>query len=90
MNGTHFEPINEPFIIWLLFYKLFIFWNIFIDFVSKKINPPYIMLHVVFKMHKIKYPSSCGYKLTLDDALTIVLKGDTFAPFSTNSLKRWG
>ena len=32
---------NEPFIIW----------NYFINFMSNKFNPPYIMLHVVYKMH---------------------------------------
>ena len=32
---------NEPFIIW----------NSFINFMSNEFNPPYIMLHVNFKMH---------------------------------------
>jgi hypothetical protein len=29
----------------------FIIWNSFINFTSNKFNPPYIMPHVIFKMH---------------------------------------
>jgi hypothetical protein len=39
------STFNEPFIIW----------NCFINIMSKKFNSPYIMLHVVFKMHQVNY-----------------------------------
>ena len=29
----------------------FIIWNYFINFMSNEFNPPYIMPHVIFKMH---------------------------------------
>jgi len=33
------------------FIEPFIIWNSFIIFMSNDLNPPYIMPHVVFKMH---------------------------------------
>ena len=37
-------------------------WNSFINFMSNKYNPPYIMLYVVFKMHQVKYPDHIKVK----------------------------